>query len=120
MASRQSQYSPQPYQELRIPVTNTSGSVNYILPFNTLNQPQRIICESEGDDMVYKFGNSTVAASTAVDGTLKTLPKGNFSVTNGHVVETDIPSDKNLNYVSIQSLSSTGGTGIIRLCELLT
>ena len=117
---RQSQYSLQPYQEYRIPVTSTSGPTNYALAYNNNQRIQCLILEAEGDDMVFKFGDGTVAASSTLNGSTKALPAGNFTVTNGHVVQVDLPSGVNLDHVAIQSLTATGGTGIVRLCELPT
>ncbi len=81
---------------------------------STVNQQQVVILEARGDNVVFKFGGSSVVADKTV--TSNALADGNFSIAEGAIFGSTINGQMQ-NYVSCISESS-GGTGIVRLGTL--
>ncbi len=76
--------------------------------------PQQVLLSAVGADITFKFGNSTsVSASTTVDGTLKTLPAGNFTIASGKTYALRL-NTVNQNFVSVKTATGSG-TAIINL-----
>ncbi len=78
---------------------------------STVSEQQVVILEARGDNVVFKFGGSSVAADKGV--TSNALADGNFSIAEGAIFGTTV-NGSTQNYVSCISETS-GGTGIIRL-----
>lgn len=82
---------------------------------NTL-QMVRVILEARSTNIIFAFGNSSVAASATV--TSNVLPDGNIGVPSGALIALDI-NGLTQNYVSVIAESSTG-TGIVRVMAVPT
>lgn len=74
---------------------------------------QTVLVTAVSADITFNFGGATVAASTTVDGSLKTLPVGNFTVASGktYSIRLNAPTQ---NYVSVKTATGSG-TAIINL-----
>jgi len=105
-------------QEYQIPAT-TSATTGLALAFipnsgGIATLPQTALVSAVGADITFKFGNSTsVTASTTVDGTLKTLPAGNFTVASGKTYSIRL-NPRNQNFVSVKTATGSG-TAVINL-----
>lgn len=94
----------------------TALSLNYLpnwdngnsIPFVTL------IISAVGADITFNFGNSSVVASTTVDGTTKALPTGNFTVASGKTYSIRV-NRSTQNYVSVKTATGSG-TAVIDVC----
>lgn len=107
------------YKEYQITASGTA-TTGQLLAFQTFSpkgnpaQKQHITCTSRGDNIVFKFGGSSVAADKTV--TTNALADGNFSVEEGMAFATDINASSQ-NYVSVIAEGS-GGTAIIKLVNI--
>src|SRR5574343_1022751 len=81
------------YAEYQIAAT-TSATTGLPIDFNTDYPTQRVILESNGADITFCFGNSSVAASTTVDSTSKLLPEGNFTIQDGAIFGTNLDNNQ--------------------------
>lgn len=76
-----------------------------------------LIVSAVGADITFNFGNSTVQASTTVDGTTKRLPAGNFTIASGKTYSIRV-NRSNQNYVSVKTASGSG-TAVINTTSQL-
>lgn len=108
------------YKEYQI--TNiSSASSPQLLAFqqtgslaDNISQSQILILEARGDNVVFKFGGSSIVADKTI--TANALADGNFSIAEGAIFGTTV-NGSTQNYVSCITEVS-GGTGIIRLGTL--
>lgn len=108
------------YQEYAISAIAGAASAAQLLNLLTdpatgnIRQGQVILVEAEGDDIVFNFGGSGVAASKTY--TSNALPAGNFTVVNGRLMIIDI-NGINQSYVSVIAKGG-GGTAYVRLASV--
>lgn len=108
------------YQEYQIALSGSSASSALALSFllnpvtQTADPQQVIILEARGDNVIFNFGSSTIAASKTL--TSSALPAGNFSIAEGAIFGTVINGGYQ-GYVSCIAESGGSGTtfGIVRL-----
>lgn len=108
------------YQEYQIALTDTSVSTALALAFQNNSASgapdpsQVVILEARGDNVVFKFGGSGVAANRTLSS--NALAAGNFSIAQGAIFGTAI-NGQTQNFVSCQSEGAGSATtfGIIRL-----
>ena len=116
IAIRQENY----YQEYQITLADGTASVAQLLNVK-LNKSgkgvdhQIVTLEARGDNVTFKFGDSTVAASKTV--TSNALVAGNFSIPNGAIMSLDINGEFQ-KYVSAQA--DTGGATVKAIIRLAT
>lgn len=105
------------YQEYQITNISSASAALQLAFQNTqqigsnIDQAQRVILEARGDNVIFNFGGSAVAASKTI--TSSALPAGNFSVAQGAIFGVTL-NGLTQNFVSCITQTS-GGTGIIRL-----
>lgn len=109
------QHESNPYKEYQIPC-GASASAAQALAVKDTNGPVRVELEARGDNIIFKFGGTSVSASATL--TSNALSDGNFSVQQGAIVQYDIAGQSQANVSIISNTGGSAGTGIVRLCAV--
>lgn len=97
----------------------TALALDYLSNFDTGNSIPyvNLIISAVGADITFIFGNSTVSASTSVNGSTKALPAGNFTIASGKTYSVRM-NRATQNYVSVKTATGSG-TAVIDITRPL-